>query len=158
MALTIATVVAAVAIGCGGNGAELSAGASAAGKREFLARANDACGRENATVPAEVAEFLDQRSPKGKPSPIVYADLAHFVLLPTIEAQIYWIEKLGAPGRDEERVAAMLTAERLAIDKVATTRRVASMGAVSRPFKRSARLFRVYGLDSCANGPEANGG
>jgi len=167
----LAPIVAALAVGgCGGDsgdaegdgggGVDSSEGVSTSSlsKPEFVKRANSVCAMETVGLAEEAATFVEmQRRRRHKPLPVLTADLAHFVLLPAIERQLWrlyqLIGKLGAPRGDEERIDEALDLERLAVDAVATTHRIPSLKAVYRPFRASARIFRAYGLGACANGP-----
>jgi hypothetical protein len=160
MLLAAALALAATMAACGDS--DETAGASPLSKAEFVKRTNAACKRERAGLKKRVSFFLEQPAQDGKPAQVLNADLAHFVLLPTIEAEIVRIEELweepGVPSNDDKRIDLMLDAERQAIDDVATTSRIASIKAVELPFARAGRLFRAYGLSSCANGPQPGKG
>jgi glutaminyl-peptide cyclotransferase len=154
--LALAIAVGAIAVGCAGE-SEKTSSAAPPSKAEFIERANAACARERAGVGERVSAYLRQLRSEGKPSEVRYADLAHFVLLPTIEAEIVRINELKVPHGDEKRVEEMVYAERVAIDEVATTTKVASIEVVENHFIKSGKLFRAYGLSSCANGPQEKG-
>jgi hypothetical protein len=155
----MAILVATVGAGCGGegNGPVRTLPPS---WMEFAKRANVACAQERDGLGERASTFLNGQSP-GKPHRTLIADLAHLVLLPTIEAQIWRIEGLaqefGIPSGDEKKIDAMLNAQRHAIDEVATTLRIASIEAVSRHFTEAGKLLRAYGLSACANDLQARG-
>lgn len=148
--MAVAIALSALA-GCGA-GSEQQATAQVLSRAEFIYRASAICRRERAALPGEMAQFLELQ-PSGKPPLKIYTDLAHFVLLPMVEDEIVRLEALKPPSADAKRVAAMILAEHQAVDRVATTSRIASVEAVRRQFAGSARLFRSYGLSACANGP-----
>jgi hypothetical protein len=154
-ALSIAGVVAA---GCGGGGdAATGTAASTATsnpttvktptKAEFLAQANAACRKVRTGLAQRVARF-ERGGEGGKTEPL--ADAVHFVFLPTIEAQVFEIEKLGAPAGQAEQINHLLDAERDAIDRVAVKPRVASVAIAEKQFGEPNRLFKAYGLSACA--------
>lgn len=145
--LAVAASAALVVAGCGG-GDEASS-ASTLSKAEFVKRANAVCRKERAGLAGRIAEFEQRRGGK-KPRP--YADAVHFVVLPTIESEIWKIESIGTPVGEKERIRVLLAAERSALDSVAVKPRVPSIEAARQPFDRSGRMFRAYGLSSCANG------
>lgn len=156
--LAPALVVAALGIlaaGCGeGDGAE-GESAEPLTRSEFVRQANAICRQERADVDQEVEAFLDLPVSTGKPQPVLRADLAHSVLLPTLEVEIARIYTLDWPTADEKQIDAMLSAERLAIDNVAVQERLASAAQRDRYFDESAELMREYGLRACAGLPAA---
>lgn len=160
--LMIAIVtVALVGAWTGGCGEEdrappLTSGPSLPSKAAFTKQANRECAKQNVGLGGEVATFVERQRQR-KPRPVLTADVAHFVLLPAIEQQLgllyELIQRRGVPAGDHARIYDMLSSERHAIDKVATSYRIQSLRAVYRPFRESARMLRAYGLDACANWP-----
>jgi hypothetical protein len=144
---------AAFAAGCGGGREDTSSVASHV-KTEFVKRANAVCEREKAGLAGKESAFLKLHSSDREPFQERYADMVHFILLPMIEAQIVRIERLGAPVGEEGRIGALISSQRLAIDYLAGSARIASPKAVANRFKASSEMFRAYGLASCANGPK----
>lgn len=133
---------------CGDGGDDDTSTVSTLSRAEFIKQANRACREERAGLMKEVSEFERNRSP-GKTRP--YSDAVHFIYLPIMEAQIWRIGELGTPPRgDAGRIEAMLDAEKFAIDELATTPRVPSIAAAEREFVEADKLFRAYGLHSCA--------
>jgi hypothetical protein len=47
----------------------------------------------------------------------------------------------------------MLSIQRFAIDEMANAGKIPSLQALYRPFGKSGRMFRGYGMVACANGP-----
>lgn len=141
-----------IAAGCGGGGSEKSASTPLT-KAEFIARANAICAKEKAGLATKVALFLKKQT-HAKPREVLNAEVAHYVLLPAIENETWKIEELGVPAGDKERLSVMLNTEWYAIDHTAVKKLVASIPSVYQPFAASAKLFRSYGLPTCANGPK----
>jgi len=138
-----------IAVGCGGSHDEQARPS----KAEFLEKANTACEKARAGAGERVADFLAPRKQKGSLTPVDYGDLAHFVMLPTIESEIAGIVTLfPVPAGEGERIDDLLYAERREIDILANTEKIDSIEAVERHFNRSGRMLRAYGLTSCANG------
>ncbi len=158
--LAIALGIAVVGVGCGGSSADSSSSSSSASpsKAEFVKQANEACERYRDGLGEKISSFLKQRSPNDKPSPAVYADLAHSVLLPMIESQLGTMYNLGAPNGDAKGIDELLYAEKSVVDELALTEKIASIRAIEKRFKQSGKLFRAYGLSSCANDPKPQGG
>jgi hypothetical protein len=155
--LGLAIAVAAVALGCGGGSGGSSSSSSAAGsptigKAEFIKRASAACREQRADLAERASRYLGGRASKGESPALVYG-LVHFVVLPTIETEITKIRRLPQPAGEEPGVEAMLAAEDLATDKVATMRRIPSMAAIYSRFGEAEQQFRAFGLPACANGP-----
>lgn len=151
IAILLAVSIAAGA-GCGGGGGDATGSSPRLSRAEFVKRANAVCKRERVGLKREVSRLMRlQEHPKPRPALIALA--AHYVLLPAIELEMVRVAGLGIPPQDEKRVENMLTQERYELDGVAVRGTIPSIAAIYRPFGKSARLFRAYGLSSCANGP-----
>jgi hypothetical protein len=141
--------IAVVAAGCGGGGGgDDGSTAPSLSKAEFVKRANAVCKKQRADLIEEASSFERLRSGR-KPRP--YADMVHFVLLPTIEEELNRLEELGVPAGEEKYVGYILFTEQSALDSVATMPRVGSIEAAERHFIKSGKLFRAYGLSACAH-------
>jgi hypothetical protein len=149
MLLAVTVSIGMVSFGCGGD--EKPASASVFSKAEFIKQANAACERERAGLMERISSFERRRAP-GRP--LAGADMVHLVYLPTMETQMWRIEELGVPRGEGGRIDAMLDAERFAVDAVAVIPRVPSRAAAERHFAEADKLFRAYGLHSCATGNE----
>lgn len=140
-----------VAEGCGGEDEDATAGRESTAtvslsKAKFIEQANAACAKERAGLGQRIAEFERRRAGR---KPLAGADMVHFVYLPTMETQIWRLEKLGAPPGQDERIFAMLDASRSAVDAIAVVPRVPSLAVAERRFAKADRLFKAYGLDAC---------
>jgi hypothetical protein len=166
--LAVAILIATALAGCGESSDETSGASSVSNasspskppplsKAEFLVQANAVCRKVRAGIENEISSFVQQGNPEGKPREVRYADLAHFVLLPTVETEIASIYGLESPHPGRLRIEGILGAERRAIDEVATTKRLASVETVERYFVESGRQFRAFGLPSCANDRKPGG-
>jgi hypothetical protein len=154
LAICLAVAISALVGGCGGE-EDGRGGGSASSDAQFLAEANAVCERENAGLAEEVSDFVARRKAAELPRGMLYAALAHTVLLPRVERQLEAIRALGLPRGEEERIGEMLFAEQIAIDELATSARIRAFAAIEREFAESARMLRAYGLTSCVNGPPA---
>lgn len=155
MIAIFAITVIGVAAGCGSSSDESSPEAqseSAAAsipspsKAQFITQANAACEKARAGLAGRVSDFEQRREGR---KPLAGADMVHFVYLPTMETQIWRIEELGVPLGEEERIDAMLDAERSGVDANAVKAKVPSIAAAEREFVEADRLFRAYGLYAC---------
>lgn len=140
-------------MGCGSDDDDRATAAES--KAEFVDKANAACAKEAADLGDRARTFEKRRAAANAPS-APYVDVVHFVFLPTVEMQVLRIEQLKPPAGEAARVDALLDADRLAIDKVATMRRVPSIETARRYFVEADKLFREYGLTACANGPASS--
>ncbi len=160
--LAFVLLMAMVATGCGGSGDDSNASSAPStsgvetirklttiSKAEFVKQGNAACRKVRSELPKQIADF--ERSRAGK-KPRTYADAAHFVLIPAYEAEVWGVEKLGAPPGDEERIDKMLAAERTAIGSIAVMPRVPSIKGAERHFTDAEKQFRAYGLTDCTKG------
>lgn len=154
--LGFAIAIAAPVVGCGG-GSDDAGDASAADpslptKEEFVKQASAACKKERVGEGERISTYLAQHRSESRAER--YEGLAHFVLLPTIEAQLFRLEELSPPAGEAERIDAMLDAEVFATDRVATAKRIVSKAAVYREFAEVSKQFQAYGLPACANAPK----
>jgi len=157
-------MMAVLAVGCGGDGdtnEESLAGAegesvtvttSSLSEEEFLKKANSACREERAGLVGEVAAFLREESQKGAQGGALVAKVGKQKLVPTVEAEIEAVQKLGAPRGDEEQVEAMLTAQQAAIEEVKSLESAETLYDVERHFLAAGRELADYGLFACATG------
>lgn len=144
-------VITALAVGCGSGGGSGGGGEAEAEKAEFIEQANAACERERDGLDERIATFME-RNRGSMPQPQLYARLAQFVLLPTVEAEIESVRTVGSPAVERQTVRDILKYEQLKIDKLANVPRVPSIGAIERRFAPSAEALRDYGLTACAEG------
>jgi hypothetical protein len=157
--LAVATTIAVfLAGGCGGTDSSSSTSssteASAVTKAEFLAKANAACKEAGAGLAGRISFY--RRRAAGRPPERLNADLAHYVLLPTIEAEMEAIRAFILPPAEQDRVNEILYAEEQAYNAVFFTKKLASLAAAERRFTESGKLLSAYGLTACANGLEPN--
>ena len=164
--LLVAVAIASLAAGCGG-GSESSSSTGASdgstiatsslSKDEFIKQASEACKQARKNLLERVLAYTQQHESKGQTRSAeseTFAGSIKAVLLPTIEKEMAEIRQLGAPSGDEGEVEAFLVAEQKAVDSVARLKRIVSRFQFERYFTESAKLFREYGLDGCANGEE----
>ncbi|MGC1852033.1 MAG: hypothetical protein WA687_06300 [Solirubrobacterales bacterium] len=162
--LVLGVSVVVIAAGCGDESsdadttAEATAGTTSGttelSKAEYLKRANAGCRKERVDLEEEISEFLQRQSGK-KPPEVLYADLAHLVILPVIENEMEAVRALGAtpggPDEDQE-VNYLLYAEEAALNEIALSQRMPSREAIEKRFTKSGRMLSEYGLPDCANG------
>jgi len=141
--------------GCGGESEETSTTAVSPAKTAFIAKAGAACKRERIGLAEETASFLREHG--DLPPEELYAELAHRVLVPVVELEVFRIEQMvigdEVPPGDAEQVDKLLDFDRLAIDAAAVRQQFPSIEAVYATFSQAGKLFHAYGLPECANGP-----
>jgi hypothetical protein len=143
-------LIAVALLGCGGSdGSGDNDGGESLTKAEFVKRANAICRQVGAGLAQRTAKFKRLRAGM-KPEP--YVDDIHYVLLPVREEELWKIEGIGTPAGEKERLRVLFAAERTAIDAVAVIPNVASTAVVEQHFVRPGKMFRAYGLSSCAHG------
>lgn len=162
----IAISIAMLAAGCGGDSSG-SDGGDATGqgqprgvslsRSEFIEEASKGCREMRSSLKEEVSRFLANRRGE-KPRPVLYADLAHFVLLPTIEAEMESIRYLGVPPSEERPIEKILDDSEYTINEIVFQQRIPSIDAVYRQFAKVIKGFRAYGLPACANGSSVTSG
>jgi hypothetical protein len=147
--LLVATLIA-IAVGCGED-SDNSSGNSPMSKAEFVKRANAVCEKARSTVKEEVEVFLE-RQRSDKPTPVLYADLTHLVLLPAVEREMEAIRYLRIPPKEVKPIDAILDVAEPVVDELANTSRIASLEVVKREFAEARKQYSAYGLNSCTPG------
>jgi hypothetical protein len=151
--LPILTVVAVAAIGCGEKSNDDGSAAGPPSRAEFVKQANAICISARTGLARKIRAYEQLGAGQDAEERV---DASHFVYLPAIETQLRKVEELtmdlGIPSGDAGRINKILDAEKDGIDAVAVKPKVRSIAIAERSFKEADRLFRAYGLDSCANG------
>ncbi len=157
LTILLAAVIAAmlVAAGCGddddgsdGGSADISVTTSSITKPQFVKKATEVCEEERTKIPTRSAAY--ERTAPDKQSPAeAYTGGVKAVILPTFQAEVTKITKLGAPAGQEERVEAILEAEQAAIDEVSEMETIRTIDDVVVHFGDSNKLLREYGLTNC---------
>lgn len=147
----VVALLAALLAGCGGE--DDPADASPLSKAEFIEQGNKLCERERKGMEGEVARFMRiwQRADTREE---LNADLAHNVLLPTLESEMEALRSLRVPPAEEEEIDEILYAAQLPLDKLVFVQEIASRKAIERRFAEAARTFDEYGLDACVDSVE----
>lgn len=160
MTISLAAVVAiaAIAVGCGGgdSGSATSAGitvtTSSLDKAAFLKKANAACSKEREKLIPAIEAYFKKYAAK-LPENVLIASMAKAAMVPTVEAEIAAVRKLGAPAGDEDEIATILAAQQKAVDQVKTLKKAPSLEAVEGRFHRATKMYEAYGFASCMNSP-----
>ncbi|HWM63061.1 MAG TPA: hypothetical protein VNP96_03630 [Solirubrobacterales bacterium] len=140
MSIVVVFAAAAVAIGCGDDSSDESAGdltTSSLTKADYLQQANKAC----VGIKARMFKSLGPKQSEG--------ESISAVVVPATEAQIDQIRALGAPQDDGEEIETLLTATQQDLD-AATKQDLDTPVEFFEQFGDSDKLARKYGLDSCA--------
>jgi hypothetical protein len=150
--LGLAVVMAVIAVGCGG-GEETASGAPSLSSAEFVKQANAICRRERVGLSKKAAAWFAQDRRRGYPREVLNWRVAHYVLLPAVERESDEVLTLAAnaPPADRPGIEAAVGAKQLAMGKVASAGRLASMKAFHRYFVESAVELQAIGLNACTN-------
>jgi hypothetical protein len=162
--LAASIAIVAMIAGCGGDDstasnsqstsdAVVAVTTSSLSKPEFIKKASAACREEKKGLVGEASAYLNKHSSTGLPNGTVIAHMAQAVLVPTIEAEMVAIRKLGAPAGDEEQVETMLGAQQKALDEVAELKEAKSLEAVLAKFADAAKQLEAYGFTACVTRP-----
>lgn len=159
MLLSLVMATAALAVGCGGgdddaSGSPNTSAVPTPSKAEYIKQASAACKRERADMASEITAYLRAQRGKGETRAELYSGLAQFVVLPTIEAEMFRMRELGVPPEEEPSIDAMLGAQETAINRVATSNNITSIAAIRRRFRQADRQYELFGLLACAAGPK----
>lgn len=142
-----------IGAGCGGDDGDGDA-PQAVTKAAYLKQANAACEDVRRGLQGEVSLFLERRRSE-VPQQVLYADVTHLVVLPTIEGEMEAVRALKAPQGEGGRIDRLLYAQQLALDQLVYEQRIPSLKAVEQRFVASGERLRDYGLPGCANGPSS---
>ena len=141
----------------GGGGGESGGGTAIQGssldKPEFIKKASAVCMKEREGLVEEVDSYLKKHEPEGKPQGLLFAQMVKAVLLPTIEAEVAAIRKLGAPSGDEEEVEAILAAQEQGVEEAKQLKRLESLEEVEGHFVVATERLFDYGFETCNNSP-----
>jgi len=120
-------------------------------KAEFLKQGNQIC--ENGDK--QIREEAEKQFPEsgGRPSNKELEEFASDTVVPNIQSQLDEIEALGSPSGDEEKVEAILSAARSALDKGKQDPSKLIEGDAG-PFERANELANSYGLTACGSSEE----
>jgi hypothetical protein len=158
MMMAAVAAIAASAVGCGGGAGGSTSEAQSGGpsiatssldKTEFVKKASAACQREREGLPEEASVYLSKHGSKGLSESVVIANMAKAVMVPTIEAEIAAIRKLGAPAGDEEQIEAILAAQQKALDEVKGLKEAKSIEAILAHFGDANKMLKDYGFTAC---------
>jgi hypothetical protein len=140
--LGVAVVALALLVsGCGGSDDE----PEALSKAQFVKQASAIC-QEGEKERGKLVEEFGQKAAGKK---ITVEDQEELVLaaLPTYEKTTTGLSELGAPEKDEEKVAAIIEAREEAVENVESNPGTAVVGSI--PFKKANDLAKDYGLTAC---------
>lgn len=149
-----------VAVGCGDSGDDSGSGGAASGesietselsKQEYLKQASAACDRERKNLVQEVNSYLEKHSSDGQPEGVLIANMARATMLPTIEAEIAAVRKLGAPEGDEEQIEEILAAQEAAVEKAKKLKNAPTLEDVESLFLKATDKYKAYGFVACTN-------
>jgi hypothetical protein len=137
-----ATLIAAVAAGCGSSGSS-STSTAALSKAAYVAKANAICkaGQQKQNA-AEQA--LGQN-----PSQQQLLAYTTGTVIPNVQTQIDQVKALGAPSGDEATVSNFLGLAQADLNKVKSDPTILISGK-SDPFADFAKVAHPYGLTACA--------
>jgi hypothetical protein len=125
-------------------------------KKEFLKRAEAACEKQRESLVEEASNFINKRIGKGDTEAdelALIGPMAKAVMVPTIEAEIAAVRKLGAPAGDEEQIEALLEAQQEAVEEVKELKSANSLEDVEKHFANATEMYAEYGFGACTNSP-----
>ena len=113
-------------------------------KSAFLRASSAICKKTNGTLAAAGSSFFSGSSGATKTE----ADFVKQKVHPIFEVALNRIEGLGAPQGDEDKVKAIVTAGRAALDKLQAHPLLlrADAGSARDPFRDFGRLSQAYGI------------
>jgi hypothetical protein len=151
MLLVLGVAIATLAVGCGGGGDGEATAAQMLTWPQFVKKANAICRAQKKGLSKEVAAWFTHDRKNHFPEESLNWRVAHYVLLPAIEDQVVRIYALKPPAGDRPGIEASLGSEEVAMAKIQSSGKLASMKAFHRYFAESATELRANELDDCAN-------
>ncbi len=142
--------IAAIGIGCGGDGSTEVTASADVEKPTYLKKADAICNQSNARVERDWEDFVKSRG--GDPTEAFEGEenenaFATTVVLPEKQRQLDELKELPAPEADQDEVEAILAAYQEGIDiGEADPQAVMSTSGV---FKYAAKTAENYGLREC---------
>jgi len=122
-------------------------------KAAYLKKVNVACGKEGLRASREVNEFAEGvLAEEELAEPVLLARIVKEVLVPSYEAEIAMIRKMGAPTGDEKKIESMLAAQEAAVEKAATVETVKLPEDFEKYFTKVSDELEAYGFNSCVHG------
>jgi hypothetical protein len=147
----------ALVAGCGGGSTARSSEStppvttSSLSKAEYVKAADAGCVKKKKGLLESASDYLGKRVSEGVERRVALADLGRAVMLPSVEAEVAVIRKLGAPAGDEGEIEAILAAEQQAIDQVKRLKEAKSVYKIVRHFYAVDRMLFGYGITECTN-------
>ncbi|HET8863445.1 MAG TPA: hypothetical protein VFM94_09370 [Solirubrobacterales bacterium] len=152
--------VAAVFAGCGGSDDDSGDGGSSGGptvttsslsQEEYVKQASAACEKIRKPLLKEVNAYLVKNDSKKVKEGVLVANMSKAVLLPTIEAEIEAVRKLGAPDGDEEEIESILAAQEASVEEVKGVKEAATLEEIESHFIGASKMYQDYGFTACTN-------
>lgn len=137
----------------GGDGSTIET--SSLSKEEFIEKAGAACQKARENILSKVLRYTkDHESMNATRSQElqVFTGMTKAVVLPIVKTEITAIRNLGAPSGEEDEVEAFVNMEEEETKELAKKKTIVSRFELERYLGPSAKLFREYGLEACANG------
>lgn len=164
LALAVAGTIAA---GCGGGEASSAQSGSPIArpslirtspldKAAYRERINAECGRLRGSLMKKAAAYLGSQGgvhgPLGSPrEEASNAKLGTSVIVPTVEAEMTALRRLGAPAGDEDKIESILAADQKGIDEVKSLKKTESIQDILDRFAMATQELEAYGLRACGN-------
>jgi hypothetical protein len=137
-----ATLIAAVAAGCGSSGSN-STSTAALSKASYVVKANAIC------KAGQLKQNAAQQALGKNPSQAQLTAFATSTVIPNIQTQIDQVKALGAPSGDEATVSNFLGLAQADLNKLKSDPTIL-FASKSDPFADFAKVAHPYGLTACA--------
>lgn len=124
---------------------------SSLSKDEYVQKASAGCTKVRKGLTSKASAYISKVSPKGTSEAVIIAKLGKELIVPTVEAEMAVIQKLGAPVGDEEEIEAILAADQQAIDQVKELKKASSIEDVLGLFSDATKAIKGYGFKACTN-------
>jgi hypothetical protein len=127
-----------------------SSGGSGA-KAQFVKQAEQICAQGRKRALKDLASYIKQHRGQNPNSEKGSAKALKAAFLPVAQEQVNELRALDAPSADKAQVQAILDSMQTAVD-TAERSPAETSADITKPFAKSGRLARQYGINACAYG------
>jgi hypothetical protein len=135
-----------LAAGCGGDDDGIPTGDVS--KQEYIAQADEICGRGDREIERAAREAFGARGPA--PSEEQVVAFAEETVIPNVQGQLDDLRELEAPEADADRIEEIYDTAQENLDALAEDPGVLN-NPDANPFAEANRLARAYGLKKCGS-------
>lgn len=160
----VASMLAAVVVGCGGSDNSSDSGTDAAGavgsvsvdtsslsKAEYIEQAEKLCLKASQKYLPALLEYMQSHENAKQSEEELIADAVDHAVVPKFQILIDELRELGAPEGDEKQIEAFLAAMLQATEGLERRNTLSLEDDIDREFSNAGELALDYGIVNCGN-------